>query len=247
MPRKPAQGRGFYAVRSGHSAGIYSSWSDCQQNVSGYSGAQFKRFDTQAAAQAFMDGSNAGTGYTTNNSGSGSGSGYSGSGYSGSGYSRDSGFTAGGGNDRTVVYTDGASSGNGTSGARAGYGVYFGQGDPRNISAPLEGPRQTNQRAELQAIKSALESAPAGGVVNIHTDSKYAIDSSTKWARTWERNNWISSNGKAVENQDLIRPIVDNISQRGGKVEFTHVRAHTGIAGNEAADRLAVQGANKRY
>lgn len=48
-----------------------------------------------------------------------------------------------------IVYTDGACEGNGQSGSEAGVGVYFGNNDPRNVSEPLAGDRQTNQRAEL--------------------------------------------------------------------------------------------------
>ena len=57
----------------------------------------------------------------------------------------------------TTIYTDGACTGNGTENARAGYGVYFGKDDPRNVAAPLEGELQTNNRAELQAILVALQ------------------------------------------------------------------------------------------
>lgn len=51
--------------------------------------------------------------------------------------------------DPIVVYTDGACEGNGQIGSEAGVGVYFGDNDPRNVSEPLEGEKQTNQRAEL--------------------------------------------------------------------------------------------------
>jgi ribonuclease HI len=63
--------------------------------------------------------------------------------------------------DALVLYTDGACSGNGTANARAGYGVFFGSKDPRNVAAPLEGELQTNNRAELQAILVAVQRALA--------------------------------------------------------------------------------------
>ena len=78
-----------------------------------------------------------------------------------------------------IIYTDGACQGNGKEGARAGVGVYYGKNDPRNISTFLEGERQTNQRAELTAIKLALD-----GIVNnsgacdsyiIKSDSNYCV------------------------------------------------------------------------
>ena len=51
---------------------------------------------------------------------------------------------------KLIVYTDGACPGNGGANPIAGIGVFFGPNDPRNISRPLEGPKQTNQRAEMQ-------------------------------------------------------------------------------------------------
>ena len=53
------------------------------------------------------------------------------------------------------VYTDGACSNNGKPYARAGYGVYFGKDDPRNVSETFNGP-QTNNAAELLAIIKAF-------------------------------------------------------------------------------------------
>ncbi|KAJ2575897.1 hypothetical protein EV177_010969, partial [Coemansia sp. RSA 1804] len=58
-------------------------------------------------------------------------------------------------------------------------------------------------------------------------------------------NDWTTASGAPVQNQDLIRPIVDHVEQRGGTVQFTHVPGHSGIDGNEQADRLAVQGTRK--
>ncbi|PYH75383.1 RnaseH-domain-containing protein [Aspergillus uvarum CBS 121591] len=75
------------------------------------------------------------------------------------------------------IYTDGSSLKNGRALASAGVGVYFGPGDSRNVSEPLQGSRQTNQRAELTAILRALEIAPRHRDVTIFTDSQYSIKS----------------------------------------------------------------------
>lgn len=55
------------------------------------------------------------------------------------------------------IWTDGACRGNGTRRAKAGYGVYFGPKDPRNLSEKLEGPVQTNNRAELTVLFEFVE------------------------------------------------------------------------------------------
>jgi ribonuclease HI len=56
--------------------------------------------------------------------------------------------------DTIIAYTDGACSRNGQKGSAAGIGVYFGPNDPRNLSEPLTGTKQTNQRAELMVCKT---------------------------------------------------------------------------------------------
>lgn len=47
---------GYYAVQNGRETGVFSNWNDCKDQVSGYSGASFKRFDTFEAAQQFSSG-----------------------------------------------------------------------------------------------------------------------------------------------------------------------------------------------
>lgn len=145
-----------------------------------------------------------------------------------------------------TIYTDGSSLSNGTAGARAGVGVYFGPCDSKNVSEALLGTRQTNQRAELTAILRALEIAPRHRDLTIYTDSRYAIDCVTSWYKTWKRNGWLTANKKAVENRDLIQDIRTKIEEREGlgrKSYFIWVKGHNGDRGNVEADRLAVEGA----
>lgn len=80
------------------------------------------------------------------------------------------------------VYTDGACSANGRSGARAGLGVYWGDGHSLNISEPVTG-RATNNCGEIQAATKAIKLALSQGVkkLAINTDSKFLINSVTKW------------------------------------------------------------------
>ncbi|KAJ2488822.1 hypothetical protein IWW37_004486 [Coemansia sp. RSA 2050] len=149
--------------------------------------------------------------------------------------------------DKIVVYTDGASVNNGKRGARAGVGVYFGTGDPRNISESLAGPRQTNQRAELMAVLQAIEAVASSGTTKtlvICTDSMYTINCVNVWHHKWASCGWVNSQGQQVNNQDLIRAILDRMEEYCGSIQFVHVRGHSGIHGNEQADQLAVRGAS---
>ncbi|KAJ2797877.1 hypothetical protein H4R20_005028 [Coemansia guatemalensis] len=160
------------------------------------------------------------------------------------GYYRNGGYRNGGGrNNHQHVYTDGASSGNGRSGARAGYGVYYGDNDSRNTSMPLSGSRQTNQRAELTAVNHALRNSDPNQPLTIHSDSSYGIKSMTEWGNRWDQNGYRTSSGGAVANQDLIREGRDLIASRNVPVSFSHVPSHSGNHGNDMADRFATNGA----
>jgi ATP-dependent DNA helicase PIF1 len=44
----------FYAVKKGHAPDIYNSWEDCQKQIEGFSGSQFKKFKTMEEAAAFI-------------------------------------------------------------------------------------------------------------------------------------------------------------------------------------------------
>ena len=44
----------YYAVRKGLKTGIFESWEDCKELVSGYGGAEFKSFKSKEAAEAYM-------------------------------------------------------------------------------------------------------------------------------------------------------------------------------------------------
>lgn len=44
----------YYAVKAGHTPGVYSSWPECQKQVNGYSCAVYKSFQTLKEAQDFI-------------------------------------------------------------------------------------------------------------------------------------------------------------------------------------------------
>jgi len=116
-----------------------------------------------------------------------------------------------------------------------------------NVSEPLAGREQTNQRAELTGIIRALEIAPKDRDMEILTDSSYSINCSTIWVASWIKKGWKTSTGADVMNKDLIANIKQLIEERetlGLETKFTFVKAHNGNVGNEAADKLAVAGAH---
>jgi len=147
-------------------------------------------------------------------------------------------------NDRVVIFTDGSCFNNGKSNAKAGIGVYFSDNSPLNVSAPVVG-KQSNGRAELLAAVKALMIVRDKklGPVQIRTDSVYVKQGITTWIQTWKANGWRTAGGNKVKNVgdwkelDALRSSLD--------VEWKWVEAHKGIHGNEMADKLANEGANK--
>ena len=146
------------------------------------------------------------------------------------------------------IYTDGSCLFNGTKRARAGFGVYFGPGDSRNISSRLENQDQTNNRAELMAIIKALEIIQDHqGRVEIHSDSQYCSQGVTSWIYNWKLNGWKTAAKAPVKNKDLWM-MLDRLyctNPRKERVAFVWIKGHSGNKGNDEADKLANEGARK--
>ncbi|XP_056420080.1 ribonuclease H1-like isoform X6 [Hyla sarda] len=142
------------------------------------------------------------------------------------------------------VFTDGCCVRNGKSGAKGGVGVYWGPGNPLNVSERLEG-RPTNQRAEIEAARRAVEQARENnyGSVTIHTDSKYTIKGMTEWMPKWKENGFKTYSGGDVVHKAEFQNL-DSLCQ-GLDVTWRHVPGHSGNPGNEMADQLARSGARK--
>lgn len=234
----------FYAVAVGNPTGIYNDWADASAAIKGVKGPKYKRFGSRGEAVAYIKefGNKAAIEALGDIAGEVDVK------KKGSKKATDKTVAADNIDDAVLkIYTDGSSRANGQLGARAGFGVFFGQGDPRNVSEPLRGEPQTNQRAELTAIKRALEVAPAEQDVQIITDSQYSINCVTKWATGWRRNGWTTANGEPVKNRDLVQAIMERMEEKskaGGKTLFKWVKGHAADVGNVAADLLAVKGAN---
>ncbi|KAF5375513.1 hypothetical protein D9615_009166 [Tricholomella constricta] len=139
------------------------------------------------------------------------------------------------------IYTDGSCQANGGSNARAGSGIWYGVNDDRNraIRIPLD-IEQSNNTGEAIAILVAVQTAPPNVTIHIHSDSKIVIDGLTKNLVAWENKGWIG-----IANSNILKAIVARLRARKGKCKFTKVKGHSGDPGNDGADTLANQGAEK--
>lgn len=142
---------------------------------------------------------------------------------------------------RLIAYTDGACSGNPGPG---GWGVVLQamDGDTVVKERTLKGGEKdtTNNRMEMTAAITALETLERPSTITIVTDSSYVKDGFTKWIFGWKKNGWKTAAKKPVKNEDLWKQL-DAATQRHD-VTWEWVKGHAGHPENERADELARAG-----
>ena len=129
------------------------------------------------------------------------------------------------------IYTDGSKDG---SKVRAGAAIYSTKQLVKQYKYKLHNNCSNNQAEQITILK-ALEQlqgleAPTGGKVSINTDSRVAIDSLKNHAM----------HSFLIEK---MRNKIRHLSTQTWTIDFRWVKAHIGIEGNEAADRLAKEAA----
>jgi len=132
--------------------------------------------------------------------------------------------------EKVLIWTDGSCLGNPGPG---GWGVFIKDGE--QVHEFANGVTETtNNRMEIQAVIEAIkwwkEHRPHKEVI-IHSDSKYVVDSVTKWMT-----GWVNRDFKDVKNDDLWRTLNQIISPM---IDWKWVKAHVGNPENEKADKLA--------
>ena len=140
-----------------------------------------------------------------------------------------------------IAYTDGACSGNPGPG---GWGVILQANDGLVLIKERElfgGEKDTtNNRMELIAAISCLESLEKPTTLTLFTDSNYVKGGITEWMKTWKKNEWKTAGKKSVKNVDLWKRL-DKARQKHN-VTWKWVKGHSGQTENERADELARQG-----
>ena len=135
--------------------------------------------------------------------------------------------------DKVIIYTDGSAKGNPGNG---GYGVVllFGEFEKVISQGYI---LTTNNRMELLAVITGLETLKRSCEVMIYSDSKYVIDSVEKgWVFKWQNKAF-----KGKKNQDLWKRFLKIYKQH--QISFTWVKGHAGNKYNEVCDSLAVNAA----
>lgn len=214
----------YYAVASGIKPGIYSTWDECKNQVNGFKGAKYKKFDSKKEAETYIQQ------------------------YSTMSFHEKSDILS---SDRNLsspeyfVYTDGACKNNGKPTATAGIGVFFSEVDTRNVSLALDSTayKQTNNVAELCAILHAIKIIENDLIqskcICIASDSEYAIKCATSYGHSCADSGW----KKEIPNKELVKELFEYVNKYQTLI-FMHIPAHTNNTdihsiGNMNADMLA--------
>lgn len=132
-----------------------------------------------------------------------------------------------------LMYTDGACLGNPGPG---GWGVriLYPDGTVREMGGREAS--TTNNRMELQGALAALQAVEPAASATVYSDSQYVIYGLTKWLAGWKRKGWLTTTRRPVKNRDLWQ-LLDAADP--DRVDWRHVRGHSGDPGNERADEIA--------
>jgi ribonuclease HI len=132
------------------------------------------------------------------------------------------------------VYTDGAAKGNPGAG---GYGVILEFGTvTKEYSGGFD--VTTNNRMELYAAITGLESLNEPCRVTLYSDSRYLVDAMNKgWLEKWKSLGWRRNKKDLLKNADLWQRLDAIVSRHN--VEWNWVKGHAGHEQNERCDSLA--------
>ncbi len=135
---------------------------------------------------------------------------------------------------KVTIYTDGACSGNPGAGGFAAILIYNG------VEKVVSGGEKetTNNKMELMAVISGLNSLKEACEVDVYSDSQYVVDAFNKgWVDSWQKNGWRNSSKDDVKNVELWKILLDLTKTH--KVNFIKVKGHSDNEYNNRCDKIA--------
>lgn len=204
----------YYAVKVGIKPGIYNSWAECEKMVKGYKGAIFKSFPTLNEAKVFLG--NVMSADIEKNL-------------------QNANMTVPENNDETIAKSEAYAFVDGSYNIATkvyGYGGFVVVGDEKYIvqgnGNDSEMASMRNVAGEVLGSMAAVKKAISLGVKSI--DIFYDYMGIEMWAKgLWKRNK-----KGTIEYYEFIKSCEGKIA-----INFVKVKGHSGVDGNEEADRLA--------
>lgn len=203
----------FYAVKNGRKTGIFYSWSDCEAQVKGYPGAIYKSFLTQEAALDYLDIKQTTNPLINNPKAATTQT-----------DTQDLAFP--------YAFVDGSYN---INTKEYGYGGFI-QIDA-NTQITLQGKGSNAQKATMRNVAGEIDGALVAVEKAIENHlPQLTIYYDYQGVENWVTGTWQAKNTFTQTYRDQMRILMQQIA-----IKFVKVKGHSGIYGNELADKLAKQ------
>ena len=138
--------------------------------------------------------------------------------------------------EKVIIYTDGACSGNPGPGGWGAILMY--KGAKKEISGGMK--ETTNNIMEITAVVEALKCLKVESDVQVYSDSAYTVNAFNQgWIYNWMKNGWRTANKEPVKNKELWQELYALTKKH--KVEFIKVKGHADNEFNNRCDEMARQ------
>lgn len=204
----------YYAVRKGNRIGLFYNWDDCQTAIKGYSGAEFRGFNDEDEALAYLSGHDIVTNKTT-----------------GSKLILDEPTS----DDVVNIYTDGS-----YKDGQVAFGVYIQASNSRKFK--FFGVVDCKQYSSLNNVAGELIGVLVG--VELARDmgfKRYNIVYDYEGVEAWYKGTW---KAKGMLQSLYTTVLNQLRTQYDLAYKFFKVKGHSGVEGNVMADRLATRAQN---
>lgn len=136
--------------------------------------------------------------------------------------------------DNIIIYTDGGCRGNPGLGAWAS--ILISEKHSLRLEIGESEELTTNNKMEMKAVIKALERLKKSHNIKVYSDSAYLVNGMNEWIYSWQKNNWIKSDKKPVENKEYWIKLIE-LSKKHN-IEFIKVKGHSGNQENDRADEI---------
>ena len=136
--------------------------------------------------------------------------------------------------EKIIIYTDGACSGNPGPGGWGAILMY--KNAKKEISGGMK--NTTNNIMEITAVLEALKCLKVESDVQVYSDSAYVVNAFKQgWIYNWIKKGWKTASGENVKNKELWQELYE-LTQKH-KVEFIKVKGHSDNEYNNRCDEMA--------
>ena len=204
----------YYAVKVGKNPGIYTTWEECSKEVLGFEGAIYKSFPNLEDAEAFLQGESSCKSIELCKS-------------------QDKTVTEDSLNEHAYAFVDGSYN---LVTKTYGYGGFLVTQDGRYV---LQGSGNEEDMASMRNVAGEILGSMAAVDKALELGLKeISIYYDYMGIEMWATGAWKRNKKGTIAYYDYMQSVKNNIT-----VNFVKVKGHSGIEGNEEADRLAKEAA----